>query len=218
MRSPTSRGLLGQVSRRCVRRGRSPRGGRTSRARATASTIVSIGSSNSSGRSIIALAPSVVTAARGATAFTAMPGAFELGGERARHPVERGLARRVGRTTAACCGPSPGSTIALVMLTIQPVPRSRMPGTTALVSRYGVITLTSYATRSRRSEVSSMRQVEARGRVVDEDVDGPEGPFGLGRRSRRGRMPDRRDRRRSAARSHRSPSIAAAVSRNDPAR
>jgi len=38
----------------------------------------------------------------------------------------------------------------------QPAPRARMLGTTAFVRRYGVITFTSYATRSRRSEVSSI--------------------------------------------------------------
>ena len=82
-------------------------------------------------------------------------------------------------TSAPAAAPGPGSTIALVMFTIQPEPRSRMPGTTALVRRYGVITFTSYATRKPALRRLVDRQVEARGRVVDEHVDGPELAFHL---------------------------------------
>ena len=70
---------------------------RTWRARAPRPPSCPSARSQSSGRSIIAVAPSVVTARSGATAFTAMPVALQLRRERLASAVERGLARRVGR-------------------------------------------------------------------------------------------------------------------------
>ena len=88
--------------------------------------------------------------------------AAELGRQRLGEPVERRLARRVrgrARELPGALGPGGAeSAMTVAMLTIQPAPRSRIAGTAALASRYGVIALTSYATRSRRSEVSSIER------------------------------------------------------------
>ncbi len=147
-----------EIRRRCARPDRSPRSGSHVASASTASTIVSIGSTISSGRSIIAVAPSVRTAARGRDRVHRDA---RRRAARSRTTSSAGRARPCSArtsTSAPAAGCRPGSTIALVMFTIQPAPRSRIPGTTAFVRRYGVITFTSYATRSRRSEVSSIER------------------------------------------------------------
>ena len=99
----------------------------------TASTIVSIGSHDSSGRSIIAVAPSVFTAS---PARRRSPRCRCLRARSRTSSVIRSSAALLGAYVddSACCGPSPGSTIALVMLTIQPAPRracrARRPSST----------------------------------------------------------------------------------------
>ena len=92
-----------EIRRRCARPDRSPRSGSHVASASTASTIVSIGSTISSGRSIIAVAPSVRTAARGATAFTAMPSPRS---SIANDCVSRSSAALLGAYVdeRACCG------------------------------------------------------------------------------------------------------------------
>ena len=142
---------------RCGRRGRSPRSDRTWRARAPRRPSC----------------PSAPGIRRGGPSSRPRLRSSPRLGARPRSPRCPFLATR-SRTTSSCgrarpcsarrstsapaAAPGPGSTIALVMLTTQPEPRSRIAGTTALVRRYGVITFTSYATRSRRSDVSSIER------------------------------------------------------------
>ena len=117
------------------------------------------------GRSITAVAPSVATARSGASAFTAIPVPRS---SVANEIVSRSSAALLGAYVdeRACCGLSSWSvsTIALVMLTIQPAPRSRDAGNDRLRQqvRRDDVDLVRDAQPPLRRLVDA--QVEARGR------------------------------------------------------
>ncbi len=140
------------------RRDRSRRSGSHVASATVASAISSTGSHHSGGRSITAVAPSVATARSGASAFTAIPVPCSSVANETVKPIERGLARRVGgrarllRAVEVIGVDDRARDVDDPARAALAHGRARPPSSAGT----GVMTLTSYATRSRRSDVSSM--------------------------------------------------------------